>query len=84
MSQDLDIVEVNDYLAKHDVEEPVTILKHGQPHAVMMPYELFLALQKSNRRALHVSELSDADINAILNSEIAEECKAFDAEVKKS
>lgn len=81
---EIDVVDIYDYLAKHDVEEPVTILKDGRPHAVVIPYELYATLQKSNRQALHISELSDADMNAILNSEIAEECKEFDGEMKKS
>lgn len=83
MSDEIDIVDICDYLAKHDVEEPVTLLKDGQPHAVVIPYKLFATLQKSNRQALHISELSDADMNAILNSEIAEECTEFDKEMEK-
>lgn len=83
-NNEIDVVDIYDYLAKNAVEEPVTILKDGQPHAVVIPYELYATLQKSNRQALHISELSDADMNAILNSEIAEECKEFDGEMKKS
>ncbi|HYD17972.1 MAG TPA: type II toxin-antitoxin system prevent-host-death family antitoxin [Patescibacteria group bacterium] len=83
MSETIDFVDVYDYLVNHDVDQPVTVVKHGHPHAVMIPYEVFVALQKSNQKALHVSELSADDLDAILNSDIPDECREFDHEVKK-
>jgi PHD/YefM family antitoxin component YafN of YafNO toxin-antitoxin module len=83
MTDKIDFVDVYDYLLKNDIDQPVTVLKHGQPHAVMLPYALFAAIQKSNQKAIHVSELSDEDLDAIMNAEIPAECRAFDGEVKK-
>lgn len=82
MSDSIDFVDVYEFLLKNDIDAPVTILKHGQPHAVMLPYDIFTALQKGNQKALHVSELSKDDLDAILNAEIPAECRAFDGEVK--
>ncbi len=83
MPETIDFVDVYEYLLKHDVEHPVTVLKHGQPHAVMVPYDIFTALQKMNQKAMHISELSQEDLDTILNAEIPAECRAFDGEVKK-
>ena len=83
MPETIDFIDVHDYLVKNDVADPVTIVKHGKPHAVMIPYELFETLQNSGRKAIHVRELSADDLDAILNSEIPEECRKFDHEVKK-
>ena len=83
MSQKIDMIDVYEFLLKHDVDEPVTIVKHGEPHAVILPYEIFEAMRKNTRRALHVSELTKEELDAILTAEIPEELKQFDHEVKK-
>ncbi|HED19735.1 MAG TPA: hypothetical protein ENI74_09575 [Gammaproteobacteria bacterium] len=44
------------------------IKRWGTPHAVMIPYDIFHAMRKENRQALRVDELTDEDIEAILDS----------------
>jgi len=83
MTETIDFVDVYEFLLKNDIEHPVTILKHGQPHAVMVPYEIFSIIQKNSKKAIHVSELTDEDLSAILNAEIPDACREFDGEVKK-
>jgi hypothetical protein len=83
MTEKIDFVDLYDYLLKNDVSESVIIEKHGKPHAVMIPYELFDILRNQNRKAMHISELSDDDMNTLLNAEIPEDLKQYDDEVKK-
>lgn len=83
MTETIDLVDVYDFLLKSDIEHPVTVLKHGQPHAVLMPFDMFMSLKKSNQKAIHVSEMTESDLNAILNAEIPDECRQFDGEMKK-
>jgi hypothetical protein len=83
MTEKIDFVDLYDFMLKNDVSESVIIEKHGKPHAVMIPYELFEILRNQNRKAMHISELSDEDMNTLLNAEIPEELKQFDDEVKK-
>jgi PHD/YefM family antitoxin component YafN of YafNO toxin-antitoxin module len=83
MTEKIDFVDLYDFLLKNDVSESLIIEKHGKPHAVMIPYELFEILRNQNRQAMHISELSDEDMNTILSSEIPEELKQFDEEGKK-
>ena len=79
MSQKIDFVDVYDFLLKNEVTEPVIVVKHGQPCAVMIPHELYQAMRK-DRKALHVSELSEEDMQAIMDAEIPEELKQYDHE----
>ena len=81
MSQKIDFVDIYDFLLKNDVTEPVTVVKHGQPCAVMIPHEIYQAMLK-NRKALQAHELSDEDMQAIMDSEIPEELKQYNHEVK--
>lgn len=83
MTEKIDFVDLYDFLLKNDVSESIIIEKHGKPHAVMIPYELFEILRNQNRQAMHISELSDADMETILSAEIPEELKQYDDEVKK-
>ncbi|TAL33755.1 MAG: type II toxin-antitoxin system prevent-host-death family antitoxin [Alphaproteobacteria bacterium] len=81
MSQKIDFVDIYDFLLKNDVTEPVTIVKHGQPCAVMIPHEIYEAMRK-DRKALQAHELSDEDMQAIMDAEIPEELKQYNHEVK--
>lgn len=83
MTEKIDFVDLYDFMLKNDVSESVIIEKHGKPHAVMIPYELFQILRDQNRKAMHISELSEDDMNTLLNAEIPEELKQYDDEVKK-
>jgi len=78
----IDFVEVYEFLLKNDVTEPVTVMKHGKPHAAIIPYEIFEAL-KGNQQAIATEDLSSDDLDAILNAEIPEENAQFDGELKK-
>ena len=83
MTEKIDFVDLYDFMLKNDVSESVIIERHGKPHAVMIPYELFQILRDQNRKAMHISELSEDDMNTLLNAEIPEELKQYDDEVKK-
>ncbi len=52
------------------LKEPLAITKHDRPRLVMMSYEDYKELRRGMRRALHVTELSDAEIDAISQAEM--------------
>jgi len=82
MTREMDLLEVYDFLLNHAVDEPVTIVKNGQPQAALVPYEFFLAIKKQYApKAMMTHELSADDLDAILNAEIPEEHAQFDHEV---
>lgn len=51
-------------------QEPVAIQRHGKSRFVMLSAEEFERLQqkRETRRAIHVSELSDADADDLLSA----------------
>jgi prevent-host-death family protein len=51
-------------------EGPLTITKHDRPHIVMMSYEDYKELRRGLRKVRHVTELSDAEIDLILQSKM--------------
>ena len=61
--------------------EPVAITKHDRPRLVMMSYEDYQILARGNRRALHVSELSEQDLAAIEAAEVPERFAHLDDEM---
>jgi prevent-host-death family protein len=63
------------------IREAVTITNHGRDSLVLLSAEEYRRLKRRDREVLHVSELSDADIDAIRNAEIPEEFAAFDHEL---
>lgn len=81
MAQQIDFVDVYDFLLKGDVPGPVEILKHGRPCAVLLPPELYEAM-KGKKQALQAHELSADDIQAIMDADIPEELKQYDHEVE--
>lgn len=81
MAQQIDFVDIYDFLLKNDVDEPVTVLKHGEAVAVMIPPELFEAM-RGKRKALQAHELTADDMQAIMDSEIPEDLKQFNHEVE--
>jgi prevent-host-death family protein len=62
------------------LKTPVTITHHGRESLVLVAAEEFRRLKSRDRRALHVAELSDAEMTAILEAEIPPEASAFDDE----
>jgi PHD/YefM family antitoxin component YafN of YafNO toxin-antitoxin module len=68
MMTEIDANAVTDFLSQHEVDEPIVIKRQGTPHAVMIPYDIFHAMHRENRQALRVDELTDEDIEAILDS----------------
>ena len=81
MSQKIDFVDIYDFLLKNEVTEPVIVVKHGQPCAVMIPHEIYQASLK-DRKALQAQELSAEDMQAIMEAEIPEELKQYNHEGK--
>ncbi len=61
--------------------EPLTIMKHDRPHIVMMSYEEYKNLRRGMRQALHVTELSDADMEAIMAARVPPEHAHLDDEL---
>ena len=80
--QAIDSVEVQDYLLENDVTEPVTIKRNGHPLAVMIPYELYRAMHRDSRRVLRTVDLSEEDLEAILNSAPPDEHAKYDDELE--
>jgi prevent-host-death family protein len=64
------------------LREPVTITSHGRDSLVLLSAAEYRRLKASDRQALHVSELSDDEMAAILSAEVPEEAAAFDHEVE--
>jgi prevent-host-death family protein len=82
MTRKIDFVDIYDFLLNNEVTEPVEITKHGQPHAVIIPYESFMAA-RSKRKARMAHELSAEDLKSIMDSEIPEDLAQYDSEVEK-
>jgi len=53
--------------------EPLAITKHDRPRLVMMSYEDYHRLRRGIRKALHVTELSDEDMRAIMDAKVPSE-----------
>ena len=81
MAQQIDFVDVYDFLLKSEVTEPVTVLKHGQVCAVLLPPELFAAM-RGKKQALQAHELSADDIEAIMDADVPEDLKQYNHEVE--
>jgi prevent-host-death family protein len=64
------------------IRQPLVITNHGRESLVLLSADEYRRLKKLDREVLHVSELSDADIEAIRNGEIPEEFAAFDHEIE--
>jgi len=65
--------------------EPLSITKNGRERLVVVSAELFHELEKrpktSDRKVLHVSELSDSDLEAIENAEMPEAFNVLNKEL---
>jgi prevent-host-death family protein len=64
------------------IREPVTITNHGRDSLVLLSADEYRRLKRRDREVLHVSELTQQEIDAIANAEIPEEFAAFDHEVE--
>lgn len=64
------------------IREPVTITNHGRDSLVLLSADEYRRLKRRDREVLHVSELSQQEIDAIASAEIPEEFAAFDHEVE--
>ena len=78
---ELDISDVPAWLLETEVTEVVKVNNNGKPCAVILPYELFEAMQRNNRTALRADELSSEDLEAIRNSSPSEESGKYDDEL---
>jgi prevent-host-death family protein len=81
MGQQIDFIDLYDFLLKNEVTEAVTVVKHGEPCAVLLPPALYEAM-RGTRQALTAEELTPDDIKAIMDSEIPEEAKQYNHEVE--
>ncbi|MGH2447690.1 MAG: type II toxin-antitoxin system Phd/YefM family antitoxin [Chloroflexota bacterium] len=64
------------------IREAVTITNHGRDSLVLLSADEYRRLKKRDREVLHVSELSDQDVEAIRTAEIPAETSAFDHELE--
>lgn len=62
------------------LKEPVTITHHGRDSLVLVAADEYQRLKSRDRRALHVSELTDAEMKVIAEAEIPAEASSFDHE----
>ena len=62
------------------LKNPVVITNHGRESLVLMSAEEYRRLKSLDRRTLHPSELSEAEIEALEKAEIAPEAYAFNHE----
>jgi len=61
--------------------EPVTVTKDGRDRVVVLSAQEYRRLKRRDREVLAASEISDADLDAILQAEPPERAKAFDDEL---
>lgn len=64
------------------IREAVTITNHGRDSLVLLSANEYRRLKRRDREVLHVSDLSDEDMEAIRTAEIPAESAAFDHELK--
>lgn len=64
------------------IREAVTITNHGRDSLVLLSADEYRRLKKRDREVLHVSELSDQDIESIRTAEIPAEAAAHDDELE--
>jgi prevent-host-death family protein len=65
------------------VRDPVIITKNGRPRTVLMAYEDYVRLSKRDRCVERTSELSEAEIVAVEQSEMAPGFEHLNAELCK-
>ena len=63
------------------IREAVTITNHGRESLVLLSAEEYRRLKGRDREALHVSELRDEDMEAILGADVPAETAAYDHEL---
>ncbi len=82
--KEIDLVDVYEHILNNDVEETTVVKKNGEHHAVLLPYDVFREMRAQSRTvAVRAEDIDDEMMDAILNSEVAEECEAFDHEMKE-
>lgn len=50
--------------------DPITITRHDRPSLVLLSFDTYLELTGKNRRALHVTELSESDLREIIAAKV--------------
>lgn len=53
--------------------EPITITRHNRPSFVLLSFAEYQRLTKGSKRALHPSELSADDLDAIRKAKVPDE-----------
>lgn len=67
--------EFKKYTGKYQdmaLSAPITITKHDRPSLVLLSFDEYQKLTGSTQRALHVSQLSEDSLDAIMNSRVPE------------
>lgn len=63
------------------IREAVVITSHGRDSLVLLSASEYQRIKQRDREALHVSELSDEDMEAMLAEPVPQEAAAFDHEM---
>jgi prevent-host-death family protein len=63
------------------VRAPVIITKNGRPRTVLLAYEDYVRLTKRDRQVQLTSDLSDEEIEAVENAEMASGFDHLDSEL---
>ena len=64
------------------IREAVSITNHGRDSLVLLSAEEYRRLKSRDREVLDVAELSEADMQAIMDADIPEDTAAFDHELE--
>ncbi len=63
------------------LKAPLTITNHGRDSLVLLAADEYQRLKSLDRQALFVTELSEADVQAMAEAAVPAEATAFDHEV---
>jgi prevent-host-death family protein len=55
------------------MQAPIAITRHNRPQLVVMSIAAYEALRKKGRKSMHVTELSDAELQTIQSSKVPTE-----------
>lgn len=70
MSQEIDFIDLYEFLLRNDVTEPVKVLKNGKKHAVLIPYDVYIENLRANRNVLTAGKMPEDDLGAVMGCEI--------------
>ena len=70
-------------LADKALQEPVTITRNGRDRLVLISSEEYERLRTSDRRAMHIEDLSDAEMEEIYEAKMSPKYDYLNDELKE-